>query len=325
MLVSGADDVVRDIKQQSDEMGKRGSIFVEAPRASRRRSFYNFFLRHQDAVDDSLTSPSVHRKTAMNTNTTTSTSTSASASVSASATNVESDKQAQHQQQVAPTPTRKRASSFIRKKPPLERGLSAQSALRVNKNAFVSEGPAPEVIVTKPSPDQQTHPHVHALGLRPDNATLVHVLVHRESEEYKDEDESSPSSPVHSSTNGNGMDKQRPPQIRISSSSSEIAMDSCLLPTVQIMVDSPKEPPRGDFSTDSGFPNAAYAPTTVDVDAPIDVNVQGDTSQVFYDYNPEESNLDNTNDIVPIEELPQSLSEATSAAAAAAAIDEQQR
>jgi len=35
---------------------------VEAPRASRRRSFYNFFLRHQDAVDDSLTSPSVHRK-----------------------------------------------------------------------------------------------------------------------------------------------------------------------------------------------------------------------------------------------------------------------
>lgn len=39
-----------------------GSIFVEAPRASRRRSFYNFFLRHQDAVDDSLTSPSVHRK-----------------------------------------------------------------------------------------------------------------------------------------------------------------------------------------------------------------------------------------------------------------------
>lgn len=39
-----------------------GSIFVEVPRTTRRRSFYNFFLRHQDAVDDSLTSPSVHRK-----------------------------------------------------------------------------------------------------------------------------------------------------------------------------------------------------------------------------------------------------------------------
>nr|XP_032292108.1 sodium channel protein 60E isoform X3 [Drosophila virilis] len=296
MLVSGADDVVKDIKQQSDELGKRGSIFVEAPRANRRRSFYNFFLRHQDAVDDSLTSPSVHRKTAMNTNnttTSTSTSASASASVSASATNVECDKQTQHQHQqpVAPTPTRKRASSFIRKKPPLER----------------AEAPAPEVIVTKPSPEQQTHPHVHALGLRPDNATLVHVLVHRESEEYKEEDECSLSSPGHGSTNGNGHEKPKPPQIRISTGSSESAMDSSLMPTVQIMVDSPKEPPRGDFSTDSGYPNVAYTPPqppTIDVDAPIDVNVQGDTSQVFYDYNPE-SNIDNTNDIVPLEEQPQ--------------------
>lgn len=48
------------------------------------------------------------------------------------------DKQATLQQAaVVATPTRKRATSFIRKKPPLERGLSAQSALRVNKNAFV--------------------------------------------------------------------------------------------------------------------------------------------------------------------------------------------
>lgn len=31
----------------------------------------------------------------------------------------------------------KRATSFVRKKPPLERGLSAQSALRVNRNPFV--------------------------------------------------------------------------------------------------------------------------------------------------------------------------------------------
>lgn len=161
--------------------------------------------------------------------------------------------------------------------------------------------------MTKPSPEQQTHPHVHALGLRPDNATLVHVLVHRESEEYKEEDECSLSSPGHGSTNGNGHEKPKPPQIRISTGSSESAMDSSLMPTVQIMVDSPKEPPRGDFSTDSSYPNAAYTPPqppNIDVDAPIDVNVQGDTSQVFYDYNPE-SNLDNTNDIVPLEEQPQ--------------------
>lgn len=143
--------------------------------------------------------------------------------------------------------------------------------------------------MTKPSPEQQTHPHshVHALGLRPENATLVHVLVHRESEEYKDEEEeecagsaaNGSGSGTSSSSYSNGHEKPKPPQIRITTGSSESQMDSCLIPTVQIMVDSPKEPPRGDFS--------------MDLDAPIDVNVQGDTSQVFYDYNP-----DNTNEIV---------------------------
>lgn len=165
------------------------------------------------------------------------------------------------------------------------------------------------MIVTKPSPEQQTHPHshVHALSLRPDNATLVHVLVHRESEEYKDdeEDEESATSVGHGSGNGsgssssngngsgsgNGHEKPKPPQIRITTGSSESQMDSCLIPTVQIMVDSPKEPPRGDFSLDSGYPN---------LDAPIDVNVQGDTSQVFYDYNP-----DNSNEIVVVAAEPE--------------------
>jgi len=120
---------------------------------------------------------------------------------------------------------------------------------------------------------------------------LVHVLVHRESEEYKEEDdECSQSSTGHSSSNG--QEKPKPPQIRISTGSSESAMDTCLMPTVQIMIDSPKEPPCGDFSLDS----VSTLPI-IDVDAPIDVNVQGDTSQVFYEYNPE-SNLENTNEII---------------------------
>jgi len=111
------------------------------------------------------------------------------------------------------------------------------------------------------------------------------VLVHRESEEYKEEDESSPSSPGNG--NGHGIScgperlaKQAPPQIRISTGSVESTMDTCLMPTVQIMVDSPKDPPRGDFSA------------IEDVDAPIDVNVQGDTSQVFYEYNPDKATAD---------------------------------
>ncbi|XP_023033552.1 sodium channel protein 60E [Drosophila willistoni] len=284
MLVSGADDVVKDIKQQSDELGKRISSCISLNYESLLADMVTAVLRSgsQPSGLNYLAAAINTTNTSNTTNTITTTSTSASATAIA-ATSV-SDRQTQihPHPQMAPTPNRKRASSFIRKKPPLERGLSAQSALRLNKNAFVSEGPAPEVIVTKPSPDQQTHP-THTLNLRPDNATLVHVLVHRESEEYKDEedDEQGYSGAGHES-------KPKPPQIRISSGSSDsqLAAGHMQMPsTVQIMVDSPKDPPRGDFSNlgrDSLEEN-----TTQPQHAPIDVNVQGDTSQVFYDYNPE--------------------------------------
>lgn len=94
-------------------------------RTPRRKSFYNFFLRHQDAVDDSATSPSVGRKLG-----------SPGAGQSVSATNSFDDKQ--QLQTIQGTKT-KRATSFVRKKPPFERGLSAQSALRINKNAQVGK------------------------------------------------------------------------------------------------------------------------------------------------------------------------------------------
>ncbi|XP_032306804.1 sodium channel protein 60E isoform X3 [Drosophila ananassae] len=302
MLVSGADDVVKDIKQQSDELGKRP---ISSISSCISLNYESLLADMVTAVLRSGSQPSgLNYLAAMNTSTTTNTTTSNSSGTASSSTGTAAAtgcgphppvaaasafaSDSDRQQAVA----RKRASSFIRKKPPLERGLSAQSALRVNKNAFVSEAPAPEVIVTKPSPDQQTHPHQLSLGLRPDNATLVHVLVHRESEEYKEEDESS--SPASSPVNGNGA-KQPPPQIRISTGSVESSgMDTCPMPTVQIMVDSPKEPPRGDFSADFSAPR-------VDVDAPIDVNVQGDTSQVFYEYNPERDPQTKADDETEIE------------------------
>lgn len=59
---------------------------------------------------------------------------------------------------------------------------------KTNSISLTAEGPTPEVIVTKPSPEQSSLP---LGGLRPENSTLVHVLVHRESEEYKEEDEES--------------------------------------------------------------------------------------------------------------------------------------
>ncbi|XP_055920467.1 sodium channel protein 60E isoform X2 [Eupeodes corollae] len=242
MLVSGADDVMKDIKQQNEDIGKRGSIFVEAPRANRRRSFYNFFLRHQDAVDDSLTSPSVHRKSITPTTT--------------------DDKTI-----IAPTPSRKRATSFIRKKPPLER----------------ADGPSEvSILVTKPSPEAPTGP-----SLRPDNSTLVHVLVHRESEEYKtetDDEEFTPIDKIH-----------RAPQIKISPGSDDFSSDDLgpgTYSAVQINVESPKDPPQGDFTSQltSALESKSIATNDdviIDVSTPIDVNIQGDTSQIFYDYREE--------------------------------------
>lgn len=77
-------------------------------------------MRHQDAVDDSLASPSVNRK-----------------NISPAGT-VQSLNTTDDSKQMS-TPKPKRATSFVRKKPPLERGLSAQSALRINKNALVGK------------------------------------------------------------------------------------------------------------------------------------------------------------------------------------------
>lgn len=42
-------------------------------------------------------------------------------------------------QQLQTAPKTKRATSFVRKKPPFERGMSAQSALRINKNVLAGK------------------------------------------------------------------------------------------------------------------------------------------------------------------------------------------
>lgn len=202
------------------------------------------------------------------------------------------------------TPTKsKRATSFIRKKkPPLERGLSAQSALRVNKNAFVckcrkefvefckewfcfhnltlcfspelpADGPAPDVsiTVTKPSPEAPLL-----------DTKLVHVLVHRESEEYNTSDVEDAGTP---------SGRPRPPEIKISPGSDDQYPigDGALIPEsiVKIMVESPKDPPQVDYH----FAAADIIAAAVDVDAEddlagirIDVNNPVDTTNIFYEY-----------------------------------------
>lgn len=60
MLVSGTGDL-KDIKVEGNNNNTELSLPDQKP-AGRRRSFYNLFLGRQDAVDDSLVSPSAHRK-----------------------------------------------------------------------------------------------------------------------------------------------------------------------------------------------------------------------------------------------------------------------
>ena len=104
-------------------------IFLrDAPdvKGQRRRSFYNFpfFLRHQDAVEETSTSsPQPQKRPLKDSDTNLSLTTSL------------------EKVPVPPpaTPKSKRATSFVKKKPPLERGFSAQSALRLNRNAVVRE------------------------------------------------------------------------------------------------------------------------------------------------------------------------------------------
>lgn len=87
---------------------------------TRRKSIYNFFLRHQDAVDDHMTSPSVHKKVMKPSETIFSLKSS--------------------ETPTSPPAKSKRATSFIKKKPRLERGLSDQSVLRLNRNVHLGRG-----------------------------------------------------------------------------------------------------------------------------------------------------------------------------------------
>jgi len=89
------------------------------PTKVRRKSIFNF-LRHQDAMDDHMTSPSVHKKVIKPSETVVTIKPSETATS-------------------PPTKSSKRATSFIKKKPRLERGLSDQSVLRLNRNVNLGE------------------------------------------------------------------------------------------------------------------------------------------------------------------------------------------
>ena len=109
---------------------------------------------------------------------------------------------------------------------------------------------------------------------------LVHVLVHRESEEYNTSDvEDSPAGKV---------DIRRPPEIKISPGSDDQSSTG-LVPEsiVKIMVESPKDPPQVDYTYT--FPAATEGAGTSGDAAEesavrIDVTVPVDSTNIFYEY-----------------------------------------
>lgn len=125
--------------------------------------------------------------------------------------------------------------------------------------------------MTKPSPEAPLL-----------DTKLVHVLVHRESEEYNTSDVEDAGTP---------SGRPRPPEIKISPGSDDQYPigDGALIPEsiVKIMVESPKDPPQVDYH----FAAADIIAAAVDVDAEddlagirIDVNNPVDTTNIFYEY-----------------------------------------
>lgn len=145
---------------------------------------------------------------------------------------------------------------------------------------ITADGPAADVsiTVTKPSPEAPLL-----------DTKLVHVLVHRESEEYNTSD-------VEDNVSAK-IDYRRPPEIKISPGSDELY--PCEVPEsiVKIMVESPKDPPQVDYHY--SFPITTSEPITttpsgVEGEIRIDVNMPVDSTNLFYEYEDPKSEKKNS-------------------------------
>lgn len=257
MMVPGTGDMVKDIKSEHEAKRDLGAP-PESSNRTRRKSIYSFFLRHQDAVDDHMTSPSVHKKV-----------------VKPSESQVFTTKSGETP--TSPPQKSKRATSFIKKKPKLERGLSDQSVLRLNRNAnldvYSSSSTADvSILVTEPSPEVPIGPNIN-----PNQNLIHHVIVHRESEEYQTDYE----------------DAESGRKMRNSESKNNVQLDS-IMPVVTICVESPKDEEQKSIAQTPDIERvilerssmAAESSNVVNIDEPIDINLANtcDTSKIFYDY-----------------------------------------
>ncbi|XP_070490836.1 sodium channel protein 60E-like isoform X2 [Chironomus tepperi] len=261
ILVAGTSDLVKN--NPNDPDGKKDFAAPPEGRQQRRKSIYNFFLGRQDAVDDHLTSPSVHKK-------------------------VNKPNEAalpDSKESLTSPPTKsKRATSFIKKKPRLERGLSDHSVLRLNRNANLDPDSAMNsdvsILVTDASPEVPNCPNINS------NQTLIHhVIVHRESEEYHELEEVV-------------TDQPRPSKDSTTPDNTQLQLHH---PIVTICVDSPKDEEQRSIAQTPDIEKIILERSTLaaessnvvnesgtchNVDEPIDINLAStcDTSKVIYDY-----------------------------------------
>lgn len=134
----------------------------------RRRSIYNFpfFLKHQDAVenqDDNASPPTAKR------------SSSLKASMSQSLHPASADD------------SKPKRGSLIRRKSTVKT-RKGSTALTVNSSQ-TEQTPDVSILVTEPSPEAPIPAPKPPLNRQQSESTVVHVLVHRESEEYVDDDD----------------------------------------------------------------------------------------------------------------------------------------
>lgn len=117
----------------------------------------------------------------------------------------------------------------------------------------------------------------------------MHVLVHRESEEYNTSD-------AEDNVAVGKFDPRRPPEIKISPGSDDLGSSGPLPESiVKIMVESPKDPPQVDYHYSFPASGRAPEPTTKQVEEEeqvatgaveirIDVNTPVDSTHLFYEY-----------------------------------------
>lgn len=165
-------DVNIQVSEATPEATTPATPLPDAGGQARRKSVYNFpfFLRHQDAVEtpDDAASPPLTKRSLRSSGT------------------------AQSLHPAMAEDAKPKRGSLIRRKRASSMKIKPSSKSALGKaESEPLNGADVSILVTEPSPE--TPSLVPPLLRQQSESTVVHVLVHRESEEYRDEEQRTPS------------------------------------------------------------------------------------------------------------------------------------